>query len=229
MSTARVASNGRRERAVVERAADALQPYPAVDSVQCLGSLAEAVDETESGRPQGTSCGHGTTDPDVATSSSPALAGRHEQVACPRPSLVVLSTHHAYAGAPVALRATPSVCTFDQQREASGLVAPLSPEQTRGGPRGVGAARCCWNTPHAAQLAVASAHLLTALMPGCPARGRRGQTSTRTMLRQCATDDEPPAKPWRSARLPPLGLRSPRLGPRAREANIGSTSEQQSR
>ena len=121
-----------------------------------------------------------------------ARAGRHEQVACPRRSLVVLSTHHAYAGATVALRATPSICTFDQQREASGVVARLSPEQTRGGPRRVGAGRCCWNTPHAAQLAAASAHLLTALMPGCPARGRRGQTSTRTTLRQCATDYEPP-------------------------------------
>ncbi len=118
-----------------------------------------------------------------------------EQVVCRRPSLVVLSTHHAYAAATVAWRATPSICTFDQQREARGLVAPLSPEQTRGGPRGVGGGCCRWNTPHAAQLATASAHLLTALMPGCPARGRRRQTSTRTTLRQCATDYKPPAKP----------------------------------
>jgi hypothetical protein len=30
-----------------------------------------------------------------------------------------------------------------EQREARGLVAPLSPEETRGGPRGVGGGRCC--------------------------------------------------------------------------------------
>lgn len=53
-------------------------------------------------------------------------------------------------------------------------MAPLRPEQTRGGPRGVGGGRCCCNTPHPAQLAAASAHLLTALMRGCPAhRARR--------------------------------------------------------
>ena len=69
-----------------------------------------------------------------------------------------------------------------EQGEARGLVAPLSPEETRGGPRGVGGGRCCWNTPHAAQRP-RRAHLLTALVPGCPARGRRGRTSARTTLR----------------------------------------------
>jgi hypothetical protein len=44
-----------------------------------------------------------------------------------------------------------------EQREARGLVAPLSPEQTRGGPRGVGRGRCGSHTPQAAQLATASA------------------------------------------------------------------------
>jgi len=38
---------------VSHRYADAGEPDPAVDSVQCLGSLAEAVDEPESGRPRG--------------------------------------------------------------------------------------------------------------------------------------------------------------------------------
>ena len=44
---------------------------------------------------------------------------------------------------------------------------------------------------HRAQVAPASAHLLTALTRGCPGVGRRGQTSARTTRRRSATDSKP--------------------------------------
>ena len=47
-------------------------------------------------------------------------------------------------------------------------------------PAGVG--RCCCNHPRMPPLAAASALYRSVLMPGCPTRGRRSQTSTRSTL-----------------------------------------------
>ena len=72
----------------------------------------------------------------------------------------------------------------------------------------------------------ASPHLLTALMPGCPGLGRRGQTSARTTRRRSATDYKP-RKGACNASVQAHAKRSAAVGPRARGAHIGSTSEQQ--
>jgi uncharacterized protein YbcI len=74
----------------------------------------------------------------------------------------------------------------------------------------------------------ASAHLLTALMPGCPGLGRRGQTQHERR----DADPRPITSPEKRRALLASKRRRKRLaavGPRARGAHIGSTSEQHSR